>query len=85
MKITLWVDVSWALAMDIIFAILESYIFASFSSCHPVVMSMTSLSSSSHSETESLSLVLDITSIPASFLPCLARLGWIVFMSMQEI
>ena len=74
-----------SLAMDRIFALFESYIFTSIPSCHPVVRSITSLSSSSHSETESLSLVLDITSISASFLPCLARLGWIVFMSMQEI
>ena len=73
------------LAMDIIFALFESYTFTSFSSCHPMVMFMTSLPSSSHSETESLSLVLDITSLSASFLPCLARLGWTVFMSMQEI
>ena len=67
------------LAKDKIFALSESYIFASFSSCHLVVMSMTSLSSSSHSETESLSLILDISSISAFFLPCLARLGLIVY------
>ena len=71
--------------MDRIFALFESYIFASFSSCHLGVMSMTSLSSSIHSETKSLSFVLDITSISASFLPCLARLGWIAFMSMLDI
>ena len=73
------------LAMDKIFAFSASYIFASFSSCHLVVMSMTSLSSSSHSETESLSLILDISSIFASFLPCLARLDLIAFISMLEM
>ena len=67
------------LAMDKIFSLSESYIFASFSSCHLVGMSMTPLSSSSHSETESLSL------ISASFLPCLARLGLIAFMFMLEM
>ena len=73
------------LAMDRIFELFESYIFKSISSCHPVVMSMTSLPSSNHSKIKSLSLVLDITSISASFLPYLARLGQIAFMSMQEI
>ena len=73
------------LAMDKIFALFASYTFASFSSCHLVVMSMTSLSSSSHSETESLSLILDISSLSASFLPCLARLGLIAFISMLEM
>ena len=70
------------LAMD---KISDATHFASFSSCQLVVMSMTSLSSSSHSETESLSLILDISSISAFFLPCLARLGLIAFMSMLEM
>ena len=73
------------LAMDKIFALSGSYKFVSFSSYHQVVMSMTSLSSSSHSETESLSLILDISSLSASFLPCLARLGLIAFISMLEM
>ena len=73
------------LAMIKIFSLSESYIFASFSSCHLVVMSMTSLSSSSHSGKESLSLILNISSISTSFLHCLARLGLIAFMSMLEM
>ena len=73
------------LAMDKMFVFSGSYKFALFSSCHLAVMSMTSLSSSSHSETESLSLIMDISSISASFLPCLARLGLIAFISMLEM